>query len=102
MSLAGFLRLSTDPRVLADALSPANSLSVVDDWLSNRNARQIAPGSQHLSILGRLMIEHSVTGRDITDARFAAIAIEHNAIFATFDSDFHRFAELDLEYLGAR
>ncbi len=102
ISLAGFLRLSTNPRVISAPLTPAKALSAIDDWLSAPAARQISPGSQHLSILGRLMIEHEITGGHITDARLAAIALEHDATLATFDADFHRFAELKLDYLGAR
>lgn len=102
ITLAGFLRLSTDQRIMPSALTPGGAVSAVEAWLSAPAARQIGPGRQHLSILGRLMVSLDVQGGQVTDARLAAIAIEHRATFATFDSDFHRFAELDLEYLGAR
>lgn len=102
ITLAGFLRLSTDQRVMPSALTPGEAITAVETWLSAPAARQVRPGRQHLSILGRLMVTHDIRGGQVTDARLAAIAIEHRATFATFDSDFHRFAELDLEYLGAR
>lgn len=102
ISLAGFLRLATSPQVVSDPLPPAKALAAIDTWLSIPGAQLVGPGRQHLSILGRLMLEHDIKGGAVTDARLAAIAIEHGATLATFDTDFHRFAELDLEYLGAR
>lgn len=102
ISLAGFLRLSIDQRMMPSALTPGEAVTAVEAWLSTPAARQISPGPQHLSILGRLMVTHDIRGGQVTNARLAAIAIEHRAGFATFDSDFHRFAELDLGYLGAR
>jgi toxin-antitoxin system PIN domain toxin len=101
-ALAGFLRLVTNPRVLPKPLAPPEAVSIVESWTLAPGTRLLNPGPQHLQILGRLMVEHDIAGRDISDARLAAIAIEHQATFGTFDSDFHRFAELDLEYLGAR
>lgn len=102
IALAGFLRIATNDRAMSSPLTPAEALSAVDGWLAAPGARQISPGRQHLSILGRLMIEHGITGSEVTDARLAAIAIENRATFGTFDSDFHRFAELSMDFLGAR
>ncbi len=45
-------------------------------------------------ILGRLVVEHQVTGNLVTDAMLAALAIEHGLAVYSADSDFARFPEV--------
>jgi uncharacterized protein len=56
-------------------------------------------GRRHLAIWRRLLEPTGTAGNLTTDAHLAALAIEQGATLTTFDGDFHRFADLELEYL---
>lgn len=98
-ALAGFLRLSTQPRIIRSALPPETALGVVDEWLSHPRTRVIGPTDRHASMLGRLLIGAGRGGNLVSDAHLAAIAIEHGATLGTFDRDFERFAGLRMDWL---
>lgn len=98
-ALTGFLRLSTQPRIIRSALPLDTALAVVDEWLSHPRARIIGPTDRHASMLGRLLIGAGRGGNLVSDAHLAAIAIEHGAVLGTFDRDFERFAGLRMDWL---
>ena len=97
--LGGFLRLSTQRRIVRTALSLETALGVVDEWLAHPRARIIGPTERHAPLLGRLLIGAGRGGNLVSDAHLAAMAIEHGAILGTFDRDFERFAGLRMEWL---
>lgn len=98
-ALAGFLRLSTQRRIVPSALSLDTALGVVDEWLSHPRARIIGPTERHSHLLARLLVGAGRGGNLVSDAHLAAIAIEHGAVLGTFDRDFERFAGLRLDWL---
>jgi uncharacterized protein len=99
VSLIGFIRISTNPSVLGNPLTPAEALHQADTWLSSPTATLIHPGPRHMAPL-RSLIEHTGTAGNLTtDAHLAALAIEQRATLATFDGAFHRFPSLKLDYL---
>lgn len=98
-ALAGFLRLSTQRRIVATALPLETALRVTDEWLSHPRARIIGPTDRHASLLGRLLMGAGQGGNLVSDAHLAAIAIEHGATLGTFDRDFERFAGLRMDWL---
>jgi toxin-antitoxin system PIN domain toxin len=99
LALVGFVRIATKASIFASPLSAADALDVVEEWLARPNATVLHPGERHVAILRALLRPAATAGNLTSDAHLAAIAIEHRAKIATFDSDFHRFAELRLEYL---
>lgn len=100
LGLLGFLRISTKPAIFPRPLKPAAALDLVEDWLTRPQSTVLHPSGRHPSIL-RELIEKAGTAGDLTsDAHLAAIAIEHGARLATFDTDFYRFKGLRLDYLG--
>lgn len=99
-ALTGFLRLSTQRRIVRSALPLDTALGVVDEWLSHPRARIIGPNEHHAPLLARLLIGAGRGGNLVSDAHLAAIAIEHGAILGTFDADFERFAGLRFEHLA--
>jgi toxin-antitoxin system PIN domain toxin len=100
-ALAGFLRLSTQRRIIPTALPLETALGVVDEWLAHPHARILGPTDRHASLLARLLIGAGRGGNLVSDAHLAAIAIEHGAVLGTFDADFERFAGLRFEHLAA-
>jgi uncharacterized protein len=94
VSLFGFLRLSTNPRVFETPMSMADALSRVENWLGRARVRFLIPGPRHLEIAFRLLRALG-TARDLTtDVQLAALAIENQAELHSNDTDFGRFAEL--------
>ena len=98
--LAGFLRLSTQRRIVSSPLSAETALRVVDEWLAHPRARIIHPTDRHGAVLGRLLIGAGRGGNLVSDAHLAAVAIEHGAVLGTFDADFERFAGLRFEHIA--
>lgn len=96
VALLGFVRIST---LLPRPNTPAEAFDTIDEWLARPNAEIVHPTRRHPALLRSLLEPAGVGGNLSTDAHLAALAIEHGATLATFDGDFHRFADLRLEYL---
>jgi uncharacterized protein len=100
LALLGFLRIATKSAIFPRPLAPTTALDLVDDWLARPLTVVLHPGEAHNAIL-RELIDRAGTAGDLTsDAHLAAIAIERGARIATFDTDFHRFQGLRVDYLG--
>jgi toxin-antitoxin system PIN domain toxin len=91
VSLLAFIRLSTSRRIFASPLSPADAMTLVESWLAQPAAVTVEPTTRHSSVLRGLLEQAGTAGNLTTDAHIAALAIEHGAIFVTFDRDFERF-----------
>lgn len=92
--VVGFLRIATNPRLFANALTPARAVTVVDGWMSRPNVAVVEPGPEHWGIFRALISETGTAGNLVTDAHLAALAIERGAELCSFDADFARFANL--------
>jgi toxin-antitoxin system PIN domain toxin len=92
--LLGFLRVSTHPRILAQPLSPGQSMEIVDGWLAVPCVRILAPREAHWRILRTLLEATGTAGNLTTDAHLAALAIENGCELCSTDGDFHRFPAL--------
>jgi len=90
----GFLRISTNPRVFERPLTVVEAERVVASWLTQTSVGILEPSERHWTILQELMRESQTTGPLIMDAALAAIALEHGAILYTTDRDFSRFPAL--------
>ena len=90
----GFLRLITQGTALSHPATPAQAMSFVDAWFHHPHITTLNPGSQHLTLLGRLLDAAGTGGNLVTDAHIAALAIEHQAEVHSNDSDFARFPGL--------
>lgn len=97
--LLGFIRITTNPRVMAAPLTPSDAFDQVEEWVAQPPATLLDPGRRHLAMCRELLEASGTAGNLTTDAHLAALAIEHGATLASFDGDFHRFAGLKLEYL---
>lgn len=98
-ALIGFVRIKTHPRLNDPPLSAAEAFDQVDEWLAQAPATIVHPGRRHLAICRDLLVAAGTAGDLTSDAHLAALAIEHGARLASFDSDFHRFPGLDFEFL---
>lgn len=89
--VTGFVRITTNPRVLERPLSVERALAYVEEWLALPNVIVAEPGQQHWSVLSRLLLRAGAAGNLTSDAHLAAIAIEHAALLCSADNDFKRF-----------
>jgi toxin-antitoxin system PIN domain toxin len=99
VALIGFLRLSTQRRFFPVPMPVDLALRTIDAWVSHPSASVLHPGPRHAALLSGLLTGAGTAGNLTTDAHLAAIAIEHGATLASFDSDFFRFAGLRFEHL---
>ncbi|MBX3031385.1 MAG: PIN domain-containing protein [Chloroflexi bacterium] len=93
-SLAAFVRIVTHPRALDRPLTPKAAWSHVQAWLDQPAAWIPLETERHAKILRDLLVRHDVRGNLVSDARLAALAIEHGVPIASADTDFARFPEI--------
>jgi toxin-antitoxin system PIN domain toxin len=93
-SLLGFLRLTTNPRVLERPLQMAGAWQQVTAWLACETVWMPAPTERHADVLAALLARPGVHGNLVSDAHLAALAIEHGLTLCSADGDFARFAGL--------
>lgn len=90
----GFLRISTNPRVIKPPLSIDDAARRVETWLELPNVRWTQPGpGHHARALGYLRAA-GTAGNLTTDAQLAAIAVDNNATMCSNDNDFGRFDDI--------
>lgn len=99
LALLGFIRTSTQARIITPPLSTDAALEAVNDWLNHPRVQILHPGGRHADILARLLLAAGTAGNLTNDAHLAALAIEHNAEIGTFDRDFKRFSGLKFQLL---
>jgi toxin-antitoxin system PIN domain toxin len=98
-ALVGFVRVATGLHALERPLTVSDAFDQVEEWLAQPRATVIHPGRRHFAICRELLEANRTAGNLTSDAHLAALAIEHHATLASFDSDFHRFAGLNFEFL---
>ena len=99
LSVIGFIRLTTHPRIAKRPRSVPQALGYVHDWLAHPNAHILQPTAHHADILARLLLAVGTAGNLTNDAHLAALAIEHHAELGSFDGDFKRFSGLKFQLL---
>lgn len=93
-SLLGFLRLTTNPRVLERPLPMAAAWEQVVAWTACETVWIPSPTERHADVLAGLLAQRGIYGNLVHDAHLAALAIEHGLTLCSADADFGRFARL--------
>jgi toxin-antitoxin system PIN domain toxin len=93
--LSAVVRISTNRRVFDPPSSTEEAFAFCDNLLGQPHREIVEPGERHWGIFQRLCAEARVRGPRVTDAWFAALAIEHGCTWITCDRDFARFPGLD-------
>lgn len=93
-SIHAFLRVVTNSRIVDPALTSAEALTIVDEWLRRPNGAVLEPGPRYWQIFQQLVKDGGIRRDMIIDAHLAALSIEHNATLYTADADFRRFPGL--------
>ena len=92
--ILGFIRLSTNPRVVTNPVTTEQAVAVVDSWLGLASVAPLDPGEDHWRILRELLLDTGAAGNLTTDAHLAALAIEHGGELCSTDAEFARFPRL--------
>jgi toxin-antitoxin system PIN domain toxin len=94
ISISGFIRLMTHPRVLSHPLDVGQTVGHVRSWLAQEPVRILHPGARFEQLFLNYLTELGAAGNLTTDAQLAALAVEHQGELHSADSDFLRFAGL--------
>ena len=94
LALAGVIRITTNARAYREPSPLEEAVAFCENLLGQPHCHAVEPGERHWEIFKRLCLETDTRGRRVTDAWFAALAIEWGCDWITFDRDFARFPEL--------
>jgi toxin-antitoxin system PIN domain toxin len=92
--LSAFVRVVTHPRIFREPTPLEDALAFASEVRDHPNAVVIAPGPRHWEIFTRYCRESGIRGSMVTDAYFAALALESGCEWMTTDRDYARFAGL--------
>jgi toxin-antitoxin system PIN domain toxin len=93
-ALGALVRITTNPRAYKTPSALEEAFGFCEDVLGQPHCRVVEPGERHWGIFKRLCVETDTRGARVTDAWFAALAIESGCEWVTFDRDFARFPGL--------
>ena len=92
--LAGFILISSNPRIMSVPLTLDQALGYVDEWLALSTVQVVGPTSAHQQVFARMLRAAEETGNLVSDAHLAALATEHGSNLASTDDDFQKFPGL--------
>ena len=92
------IRLLANPHVVPHPVTPQSAYNAMEPLLQRSEVRLLAPNDDSWRQFGSLLAK--VNGfRLVHDAHLAALALANNCHLVTFDRDFLRFEDLDVEIL---
>jgi toxin-antitoxin system PIN domain toxin len=94
LALSAVVRITTDRRIYPIPSTLEEVLGFCEDLSRQPHCQIIEPGERHWEIFKRLSVDTGTVGRRITDAWYAALAIEWDCEWITFDRDYARFPGL--------
>ena len=94
LALSALVRITTNPRSFVGPTPIEEAFKFSDQLLSQPHCQTVIPGERHWEIFSRLCIETQTRGNRVSDAWYAALAIEWGCDWITFDRDFARFPGL--------
>jgi uncharacterized protein len=93
-AIFGFLRISTNPRLIKPPLPVEEAAGYVEGWLAEPNVRWVVPGPRHHNLALGYLRSIGTGGNLTTDIQLAAIAVENDATIYSNDADFARFGDV--------
>ena len=99
ISMLGFLRSSTQTRVLSRTLTNSEAWAIYRRYQALPQVRFLVEPANLEPHLAALTLTTTVPNRLWTDAYLAAFALASKCRLVSFDSDFQRFAGLDFLHL---
>jgi uncharacterized protein len=93
--LSAVVRITTNTRIFKMPSQIAEAFGFCQNLLAQPHCQLVEPGERHWDIFRNLCVQADVRGPRVSDAWFAALAIEQGAQWITLDRDFARFPGLD-------
>jgi uncharacterized protein len=90
----GFVRVATHGRAFLHPMTPAEAAGHVRSWLEQPPVQVLDPGPDHIQNTLKLLESLGTAGNLVSDAQMAALAMDHDAVLHTADTDFVRFQRL--------
>ena len=94
LALSAVVRVTTSRRAFTQPSQLERVFPFCESLLAQPHCQIVEPGERHWEIFRRLCLETSTRGPRVTDAWFAALAIEWGCEWITLDRDFARFPGL--------
>lgn len=94
VALSAVIRITTNPRAYRTPSRIGEAFGFCDDLLGQPHCQIVESGERHWEIFRRLCVETDTRGARVTDAWFAALAIESGCEWITLDRDYARFPGL--------
>jgi toxin-antitoxin system PIN domain toxin len=95
---AGFLRIVTNGRIYDDPTPLSAALAAVEQLAEHPRCRVVTPGVGHLRDVVRMCRASGATGKLVSDAQHAALAIAEGSTWVSRDADFARFESHGLRW----
>ena len=92
--LTAFIRIGTNTRLHQRPLTLKEAIDRVQSWLDQPCVRIIQSTDQHWPIFQQMLRAGNATANLVSDAHLAALAVEHNCVLYSTDTDFARFRGL--------
>ena len=93
-ALLGFIRITTNRRIVARPLRVAEVTGRIRGWLELPHVHVVQPSETHFARLGAVLEQFGTAGNLTTDAHLAVLAMERGYVLCSTDTDFARFAGL--------
>jgi len=92
--MGGFIRIATHPKVFIQPSNLDEVLTFCNILLALPHCVVIQPGARHWEIFTRMCLTSDARGNLVSDAWFAALAVESGCEWITLDRDYARFPGL--------
>ena len=93
--LNAVVRVTTNPRSYSTPSTIEQAFAFCENLRAQPHCQVVDPGERHWDIFKRLCLETDTRGPRVTDAWFAALAIEWGCEWITLDRDYARFPGLE-------
>lgn len=98
--LAAVVRITTGASFFSRPSTLDEAFGFCEDILGQPHCVVVEPGERHWGIFQRLCVDTGTRGPRVTDAWFAALAVEWGCEWVTMDRDFGRFPGLSWSMPG--
>ena len=92
--VTAFIRIGTNARLHKRPLTLKEAIERVQSWIDQPCVRIIQASEQHWELFQKMLRVGNATANLVFDARLAALAVEHNCMLHSTDTDFARFRGL--------
>jgi uncharacterized protein len=92
--LLGFIRITTNRKIVARPLAVRDVLDRIQSWLELPHVHVAQPSEGHFAKLRQAFEALGTAGNLTTDAHLVTLAMERGYVLYSTDADFARFADL--------